>query len=165
MDSRRFAVVEVAPCDRSPALVADLFAVWEASVRATHGFLPEGEVERIGAMVPDALAGVRTLLVCSADGEDAAPIAFLGLDGPFVEMLFVAPEARGRGVGRLLMERAVSSFGASEVSVNEQNPQAVGFYEHLGFRTYRRAETDAQGDPYPLLFMRLEGRSPSSSSL
>ena len=152
MENENLTIVEVSPGDRSAELVASLFSVWEASVRATHDFLPEDEIEHIGGMVPDALAGVPTLFVCRA-GD--APVAFLGLDGAFIEMLFVAPAMRGRGVGRRLMERAMADHGATEVSVNEQNPQAVGFYEHLGFRTYRRTETDAEGAPYPLLFMRL----------
>ena len=144
-------IAEVPREERSEDLVARLLEVWEASVRATHGFLPAGEVERIGAMVPAAIAGVPTLLVYRKGG---APVAFLGMDGTFVEMLFVAPENRGCGVGRALMERAVDAFGADEVSVNEQNPQAVGFYERMGFETYRRTETDSEGAPYPLLFMR-----------
>ena len=41
-----------------------------------------------------------------------------------------------------------------EVSVYEQNPQAVGFYEHLGFQTYKRTECDEEGNPYPLLYMK-----------
>ena len=41
-----------------------------------------------------------------------------------------------------------------EVTVNEQYPQAVGFYEHLGFQTYKRTECDEEGNPYPLLFMK-----------
>lgn len=41
-----------------------------------------------------------------------------------------------------------------EVTVNEQNPQAVGFYEHLGFQTYKRTECDEEGNPYPLLYMK-----------
>ena len=40
-----------------------------------------------------------------------------------------------------------------EVTVNEQNPQAVGFYEHLGFQTYKRTECDEEGNPYPLLYI------------
>ena len=40
-----------------------------------------------------------------------------------------------------------------EVTVNEQNPQ-VGFYEHLGFQTYKRTECDEEGNPYPLLYMK-----------
>ena len=32
-----------------------------------------------------------------------------------------------------------------EMGVNEQNPQARGFYEHMGFHVYKRTETDGQG--------------------
>lgn len=31
------------------------------------------------------------------------------------------------------------------MGVNEQNPQARGFYEHMGFHVYKRTETDGQG--------------------
>ena len=146
------SIVEVPKEERTEELVAKLFEVWEGSVRATHDFLPEGEVERIGAMVPEGIAGVPTLLVCCEGGK---PVAFMGMDGTFVEMLFVAPESRGGGVGRSLVERAIRDYGVDELSVNEQNPQAVGFYEHMGFETYKRTETDSEGAPYPILYMRL----------
>ena len=41
-----------------------------------------------------------------------------------------------------------------EVTVNEQNPEGFGFYEHLGFQTYKRTECDEEGNPYPLLYMK-----------
>ncbi len=34
-------------------------------------------------------------------------------------------------------------------------PQAVGFYEHLVFKVVKRSETDDQGNPYPILKMKL----------
>ena len=144
-------IVEIEAVDRTSGLVEALVAVWEDSVRATHDFLPEGEVERIGAMVPQAISGVPTLLVCTRDDE---PVGFLGMDGAFIEMLFVSAACRGQGIGRSLVERAIADYGATEVSVNEQNPQAVGFYERMGFATCRRTDTDGEGAPYPLLFMR-----------
>lgn len=146
----RGVVVREEPA-RPAALVSALAGLWERSVRATHDFLLPGEVERLHGLVPGAIEAVPRLLVAWRAG---APMGFLGMDGAFVEMLFVDPAARGRGVGRLLMERAVCVLGAREVSVNEQNPQAVGFYEHLGFSAYRRTPTDEEGRPYPLLFMR-----------
>ena len=42
------------------------------------------------------------------------------------------------------------------MTVNEQNPQAVGFYEHMGFETYQRTDHDEEGNPYPLLYMKLK---------
>ena len=41
------------------------------------------------------------------------------------------------------------------LAVNEQNPQAKGFYEHMGFHVYKRTGLDEQRNPYPLLYMSL----------
>lgn len=39
--------------------------------------------------------------------------------------------------------------------MNEQNSQAKGFYEHMGLQVYKSTDTDEQGNPYPILYMRL----------
>ena len=78
----------------------------------------------------------------------------MGIEGERLEMLFLAPDARGAALGRRLLEYGVAHYGVRELTVNEQNPQAVGFYRHMGFETYMRTETDEQGGPYPLLYMR-----------
>ena len=138
--------------DRTPELIERLVSVWERSVRATHAFLSEEEVAEIKPFVPQAIAGVETLVVAARDGE---PVGFMGVQGDRLEMLFLDPAARGHGLGRRLLEHGIARLGVTELTVNEQNPQAVGFYEHLGFRTYRRTELDEEGRPYPLLYMRL----------
>ncbi len=53
-----------------------------------------------------------------------------------------------------MSESGIQTFEAREVTVNEQNPQALGFYQHLGFAVYKRTALDEQGNPYPLLYMR-----------
>ena len=83
------------------------------------------------------------------------PSAFMGIDGNKLEMLFLAPEAQGTGSGRTLIEYAIANFDVTHVTVNEQNPQAFGFYEHMGFHIYQRSELDEQGNPYPILLIRL----------
>ena len=55
-----------------------------------------------------------------------------------------------------LLEYGIREQGVREVTVNEQNPQAVGFYEHMGFETYQRTACDEEGNPYPLLYMKLK---------
>ena len=137
---------------RTPELIGQLVNVWERSVRATHAFLSEAEISQIKPFVPQALTGVETLVVAEKDG---VPIGFMGVQDGRLEMLFLDPAERGHGLGRRLLEHGVERLGVTELTVNEQNPQAVGFYEHLGFKTYRRAELDEEGRPYPLLYMRL----------
>ena len=137
--------------DRTPELVGQLVDVWERSVRETHAFLSKGEIAEIKPFVPQALMSVETLVVAKRDGS---PVGFMGVQDGRLEMLFLDPEARGRGLGRALLTYGIEQLGVNELTVNEQNPQAVGFYEHLGFKTHRRTETDEEGRPYPLLYMR-----------
>ena len=141
--------------DRSEGLVQALVQVWEASVRATHLFLSEREITSIRGYVPQALKGVAQLLV--AQDDTGRLTAFMGVEDGTLEMLFIAPEEVGRGLGRRLMGYGIQHCGVERLAVNEQNPQARGFYEHMGFQVCKRTETDEQGDPYPLLYMKRSG--------
>ena len=138
---------------RTPQLTAQLLEVWERSVRATHLFLSADEVAEIKSCVPQALREVPHLI--AAWRADGTPAGFMGVDGQKLEMLFLAPEERGRGLGRKLVQYGMERFGIREVTVNEQNPNARGFYEHMGFCVCQRSELDEQGRPYPILNMRL----------
>lgn len=71
------------------------------------------------------------------------------------ELLCLSPEVRGKELGKQLLQYGIETYNIQELTVNEQNPQAVGFYEHMGFQTYKRTEYDEEGNPYPLLYMRL----------
>lgn len=138
--------------DRTPSLIRQLLVIWEASVRATHLFLSDAEVRKIKEYVPQALTGVSHLVV--AEREAGCPVAFMGVEGQRLEMLFLSPDERGAGLGRQLLDYGIRRYGIREVTVNEQNPQAVGFYEHMGFTVYKRTDHDEAGDPYPLLYMK-----------
>lgn len=137
--------------NRSQSLLEVLLNVWEHSVRATHLFLSHAEVEKIKEYVPQALEWVEHLIVA----ETGKLIAFMGIQNGRLEMLFITPEERGKGIGKKLLQYGVENYGIFEVTVNEQNPQAVGFYEHMGFKTYKRTDLDEEGNPYPLLYMKL----------
>ena len=145
-------IIEIS--ERSPNLCARLLAIWEQSVRATHTFLSEEEILQIKPYVPQALTGVAHLFV--AMQEDGTPIGFMGVDSGKLEMLFLAPALRRQGFGRKLVQKGITEYGVSEVTVNEQNPEAIKFYEAMGFRTYKRTDCDEQGGPYPLYYMKLE---------
>ena len=139
--------------NRTDSLTRQLLEVWESAVRQTHTFLSESEILRIKGYVPDAISNVARLLVSMDDSD--MPVAFLGLEGSKIEMLFVDASHRGQGIGKQLVAFAIDNYAASEVTVNEQNPLAIGFYEHMGFQTYKRTDFDEEGNPYPLLYMRL----------
>ncbi|HJE88823.1 GNAT family N-acetyltransferase [Rikenella microfusus] len=131
-----------------------LVEIWEASVRATHHFLRPGDTEFYKARMPAYLRSVR---LTAARDEAGRITAFLGTCDGSIEMLFVHPEERGRGIGKTLVRYAVGKLGCGRVDVNEQNGQAVGFYEKLGFRKTGWSPVDAEGRPYPILHLGLPG--------
>ncbi|ABB39818.1 GCN5-related N-acetyltransferase [Oleidesulfovibrio alaskensis G20] len=131
----------------------EILAVWEASVRATHDFLTEDNIQFFKPLIlKEYLPAVD--LYCAKD-ETGRIHGFLGVAEQNIEMLFLAPESRGRGLGKLLVNFAVAELGSVRVDVNEQNPSAAGFYEHMGFTVVRRSSVDGQGQPFPLLHMEL----------
>ena len=139
--------------NRTPDLIERLLEVWENSVRDTHLFLSDSEIKSIKEYVPQALNGIAHLII--AKDETGLPVAFMGVEDGTLEMLFISPEERGKGLGKRLIRYGIENHGVKRLAVNEQNPQAKGFYEHMGFQVYKRTDLDEQGNPYPLLYMRL----------
>ncbi len=139
--------------ERTHQLIERLLNVWEDSVRATHLFLSDVEINKIKEYVPQAIGEVNHLIIVKNESGEA--IAFMGVENNRLEMLFLLSQERGKGIGKQLIQYGIKNYGIQEVTVNEQNPQAVGFYKHLGFETYKRTDYDEEGNPYPLLYMKL----------
>jgi putative acetyltransferase len=131
----------------------EIIEVWEASVRATHLFLEEAY---IGFMKPLILKEYLKMVDLYCTRNDTQQIiGFLGVADDKMEMLFIHPEYFGKGIGRQFTEYAINSLNISKVDVNEQNTQAVGFYQKMGFQTVGRTKVDGLGKPYPILEMSL----------
>ena len=140
--------------DRNSSLISQLLEVWEDSVKATHLFLSSEEIKNIKEYVPQAISGVSHLVII--ENESHQPIAFMGIEDRKLEMLFIKNSERGKGLGKQLLNYGIKNYNVNELAVNEQNPNAKGFYEYMGFKTYKRTELDEQGNQYPILYMRLE---------
>ena len=91
--------------DRNPILVEQLVKVWKGSVKETHTFLSDEEINHIQEYVPQALREVPHLMIIEDD--HGFPCAFMGINEHKLEMLFVSPEARGRGLGKKLIETGI----------------------------------------------------------
>lgn len=140
--------------DRTASLTEQLLKLWESSVKATHLFLSEDEIENIKKYVPQALKEVPDLIII--ENENQIPVGFMGIAEQHLEMLFISNEERGKGLGKQLLQYGIENHSVNDLAVNEQNPLAKGFYEHMGFEVYKRTECDEQGNHYPLLYMRLK---------
>ena len=145
--------IQILELDQRDTYLQLIVQLWEANVKVTHTFLTEEEIQNIKQYVPQAVEHVQHL--CIALSEKGELLGFIGVADQRLEMLFIQVNARGQGIGKQLLRYAIKNFDVKELTVNEQNPQAIGFYEHLGFVTYKRTELDEEGQPYPLLYMKL----------
>ncbi|MBC8952622.1 GNAT family N-acetyltransferase [Xenorhabdus sp. PB62.4] len=130
-----------------------LIQIWEASVLATHDFLPKTMIEILRPQILNDY--LPNLTVYKALDEQHNIVGFISTAQHRVEMLFITPQARGTGAGKMLLKFAIDKLKISELDVNEQNTQGVGFYQHMGFQVFSRSELDGQGNPFPLLHMKL----------
>jgi putative acetyltransferase len=131
----------------------ELTRVWEASVRATHDFLPDSYIELLKNLVLTRYLD-SVMLICTKDSNQRIT-GFAGVAAGKIEMLFIDPDHRGQGLGKKLLRYALEHLNANELDVNEQNPRALGFYFKQGFEVIGRSEVDGMGQPYPLLHMRV----------
>lgn len=136
--------------------------LWEASVRATHHFLKEEDIVFFRkALLEYYFPNCKSLFLLK--DKQGGITAFVGVNEHHIDMLFIHPSQRGKGLGKRLVRFAVEEFRAHSVDVNEQNGQALGFYQKMGFEVTARDETDGNGKPYPILHMKLNHPHPIHS--
>lgn len=128
-----------------------LLEIWESAVLHTHDFLKKEDFIYYKEHVPSYFPYVSLW----GFEQEGRLVGFIGLAEGNIEMLFIDNDSRGKGIGKQLILYAINEQHATKVDVNEQNAQAVGFYEHMGFRTVTRSELDSEGKPYPILHMQL----------
>jgi putative acetyltransferase len=130
----------------------EITELWERSVRATHHFLREEDIKFFKPLVRSQYLGM-VKLYCIRDKDRIK--GFLGLSDDKIEMLFIDPEYRGKGIGGQLLKFAIEQQAYSKVDVNEQNTEALAFYKRYGFEVVGRTDKDATGRDYPILNLAL----------
>ncbi len=127
-----------------------IMEIWESAVRATHAFLAEEDFIYFKEIIPkDYLPHLEVFLLI----ENGKPIGFSSVSEGNLEMLFIHNDYRGKGYGKSLFQFMDETKGITKVDVNEQNYQAIGFYEKLGFRKSGRSEKDGSDKDYPIIHM------------
>lgn len=124
--------------------------IWRRAVDATHDFLNPEDRKAIEELVCDFLP--KAVLWLAVDANDY-PQAFMLIDDGHMEALFVDPAFRELGIGAALVCHGLTLHPTMTTDVNEQNGQAIGFYEKMGFKRTGRSPLDGQGRPYPLIHL------------
>ena len=142
-------VIVPTSADRHPQLLE----LWEQSVRASHHFLNDEQILKIRQQIIQHSYFDQVQLFHVEHQQQI--LGFMGIAGSKLEMLFISPSAFRQGIGSQLLQHALT-LGVTEVDVNEQNPDATAFYLKHGFEIISRSETDSEGNPYPILHLKLQ---------
>jgi putative acetyltransferase len=132
-----------------------LLEIWECSVRATHHFLEKKDIEIFKKIIQEKDVFNHVNLTC-VRGINNNILGFMGVSNDSLEMLFIDAPSIGKGIGKMLLLHAINDLNITKIDVNEQNKQALKFYEHFGFKVTSRSELDGTGKPYPILHMQLQ---------
>ena len=125
-----------------------LMEIWESAVLSTHDFLKEEDFLYYKERLPVYFQYVNLF----GFEQEGILIGFMGIAEGNLEMLFIDNKYRGAGIGKKLITYAIDNLQVTKVDVNEQNVQAVGFYEYMGFNIYKRSNLDGEGKEYPISF-------------
>ncbi|MEP2771917.1 MAG: GNAT family N-acetyltransferase [Fulvivirga sp.] len=131
-----------------------LIEIWEASVRATHHFLKEEDINTLKPLILEHYLDAVALRVSKNENDEI--LGFMGVAADNLEMLFLHPHNLRKGIGKQMLRYAIQEMGVKKVDVNEQNKGAIAFYLQSGFKVTGRSEKDPLGKPYPILHMSLE---------
>ena len=112
----------------SDDILDELTDVWEQAVRSSHHFLAEEDIAFFRPLVRNEYLGAV--------------------------MLFVRPGEQGQGYGKAFVNFATRVYHIDKVDVNEQNPQALGFYRRMGYRVTGPDALDTTGKPFPILHLQ-----------
>jgi len=129
--------------------------------------------DTVAALLPSAYLlrfAATSLVARDQEGEVAGfLIAFPSSENPgvgYVHFVWVAPQARGRGLGRGLYSAAFGLLASAgcrmvEAVTSPQNPGAVAFHARLGFdRDRPRSGADIEPEPGVIVFTHPIGAPP-----
>lgn len=129
--------------------------LWERSARASHAFMDDVEFAHQHPRIRDLLLPSMDVWLAEADG---VPVGFVGAREDVVELLYIAPEAQGQGIGTSLLTQVAGGRGPDRVEVFADNERGVGFYRSQGFVEAERYLTDVAGGTFEVLRLRRGSR-------
>ena len=116
--------------------------IWlDANLKAHRFISPQywkGNFETVKKMLPQAEVYVYE--------NDREIWGFIGLDGEYIEGIFVSGEMQSRGIGKRLLDFVKTKKTELRLNVYQKNTGAIRFYQREGFKILREGIDEATGE-------------------
>lgn len=117
--------------------------LWIAGNLQAHSFIPEQYWKDSQKLVRDLLPGAALYVY---EEEAGCPDGFIGLNGDYIEGIFVRGEKRSGSIGTALLDLAKKGRSALTLRVYQKNERAVKFYLRNGFRIREEGFDEGTGE-------------------
>ena len=122
--------------------ISAVSAIWLNTNLAAHAFILSQYWEGQLSEVTEALAQAEVYL-CEREG---AIQGFVGLNGSYIEGIFIRQEAQSQGVGKRLLDFVKARKDRLELNVYQKNSRAVAFYQRERFVIQREGLDEHTGE-------------------
>lgn len=117
--------------------------IWLDTNRKAHAFIPASYWERNFASVKEMLPQAEVYVYETDQGIQG----FLGLNGEYIEGIFVSEQAQSHGIGKWLLDCAKDRKPALRLNVYLKNMRAIHFYQREGFQIQCEGLDADTGEP------------------
>ena len=123
--------------------LADLLSAWENASRIAHSFLED-------EFFPEERKRIPELYLPKADTwvleVNTLVVGFISLIGNEVGAISLQPDYQGKGLGKLLMDKAREIHDDLEVEVFKKNSIGRRFYARYGFKLIEEKTHEETGE-------------------
>lgn len=116
--------------------------IWLNTNIKTHSFVPAQYWKNNFETVKEMLLQAEVYVY-----EEGQKIqGFIGLNGEFIEGIFVSSENQSQGIGGLLLNYIKNKKPKLSLNVYQKNIRAISFYQREGFEIRREALDETTGE-------------------
>lgn len=116
--------------------------IWFAANQNAHTFIPvaywKSHLEFVKKMLPQTEVYVYE--------TNQTIQGFIGVNGEFIEGIFVANEMQSHGIGKLLLDFLKEKKTKLSLNVYQKNTRAIHFYQREGFQIQCEGLDEATGE-------------------
>ena len=112
-----------------PADAGQVMEIWLSGNADAHPFVDPAYWRSHAEEVRGQLAEAEVLV----SEEEGIILGFVGVQGDFIAGIFVRREARGKGIGKRLLDTVKANHPLLTLSVYRKNSRAAAFYAREGF--------------------------------
>ena len=127
--------------------VADIWL--DTNIKA-HNFISAQYWESNYELVKEMLLQAE-VYVCESNGEIQG---FIGLNGDYIEGIFVCDRLQSQGIGKLLLDFVKESRTQLSLNVYQKNTRAIHFYQREGFEIQNEGLDEATGENVKKLILK-----------